>query len=69
MAIELSIVVSDAGPVIHLDELGKLDYLFSFSKIIIPALVKKEIDKFRSIDYTNFTILDDPDISGYGDSL
>ena len=63
MALDTSIVVSDAGPIIHLDELGKLHYLFSFSKIIIPSLVKKEIEKYRTIDYTNFTILDDPEIS------
>lgn len=63
MATDTSIVVSDAGPIIHLDELGKLDYLFSFSKIIVPELVKKEVDKYRKIDFSKFTILGDPDIS------
>ena len=36
-------VVCDAGPVIHLDELGCLDLLHDFPHVIVPAAVRGEI--------------------------
>jgi len=32
-------VISDAGPIIHLDELGSLDLLAGLGAILIPAEV------------------------------
>jgi len=43
----VQIVVCDAGPIIHLDELACLDLLENFSKIIIPTTVWQEIEKHR----------------------
>lgn len=42
------LIVCDAGPVIHLDELDCLNLLESFSQIIIPSTVWDEIEKHRS---------------------
>lgn len=41
------IVVCDAGPLIHLDELTCLDLLLSFSRIIVPATVWTEVQRHR----------------------
>ena len=40
-------VVCDAGPVIHLDELGCLDLLHDFPRVIVPATVRGEIERHR----------------------
>jgi predicted nucleic acid-binding protein len=40
-------VVADAGPVIHLDELGHLDLLSDFGRVIIPESVWLEVDRHR----------------------
>ena len=40
-------VVCDAGPVIHLDELGCLDLLDDFSRVIVPGTVRQEIERHR----------------------
>ena len=42
------IVICDAGPVIHLDELGCIDLLSSFSRALIPAAVWQEVQRHRS---------------------
>lgn len=42
------IVVCDAGPIIHLDELGQLALLNDFSEILIPQVVWQEVQKHRS---------------------
>lgn len=39
--------VCDAGPVIHLDELGCIDLLTDFSALWIPQAVRKEIEFHR----------------------
>lgn len=37
------IVVCDAGPLIHLDELGSLDLLSDFPRVLIPSGVWREV--------------------------
>lgn len=39
--------VCDAGPVIHLDELGSLDLLSDFHPLLISKTVQSEIIKHR----------------------
>ena len=40
-------VVCDAGPVIHLDELGCIDLLHDFPQVILPVTVRREIERHR----------------------
>lgn len=40
-------MVSDAGPVIHLDEIGCLDLLADFGAVLVPSEVWVEIAKHR----------------------
>ena len=40
-------VVCDAGPIIHLDELGCLDLLGDFQEISLSDTVWKEISRYR----------------------
>src|SRR5262249_7819857 len=42
-----SIVVSDAGPLIHLHELHSLDLLADFSRVLVPDAVWREVDAHR----------------------
>ena len=44
---EQVVVVSDAGPIIHLDELGALDLLRGFYSVLIPSVVWEEILRHR----------------------
>ena len=41
------VVVADAGPLIHLDELGSLDVLADFSAVHVPRLVWQEVLRHR----------------------
>ena len=41
------VVVCDAGPVIHLDELGCLDLLHDFPDLIVSVAVRREIERHR----------------------
>lgn len=41
------LVVCDAGPLIHLDELGCLDLLADFSEVLVPEAVWVEVLKHR----------------------
>jgi predicted nucleic acid-binding protein len=41
------LIVLDAGPIIHLDELGCLDLLEDFASLKIPLLVWHEVQKHR----------------------
>ena len=43
------VVIADAGPVIHLDELGCLELLADFGKVIIPELVWLEVQRHRPL--------------------
>jgi len=37
----------DAGPIIHLDELGCLSLLFDFQELLVPIAVWKEVERHR----------------------
>jgi predicted nucleic acid-binding protein len=41
------IVVADAGPLIHLDELSSVDLLDDFSRVFVPTAVWKEVEHHR----------------------
>jgi predicted nucleic acid-binding protein len=41
------VVVCDAGPLIHLDELASVDLLSDFSKVIVPTSVWAEVERYR----------------------
>lgn len=43
----LSVVVCDAGPLIHLDELACLDLLADFQDILVPDQVWREVQRHR----------------------
>jgi len=40
-------VVADAGPLIHLDELGCLDLLADFGAVVVPDAVWREVERHR----------------------
>ncbi len=44
----VQLIVCDAGPIIHLDELASLNLLENFSQVIIPSTVWDEIEEHRS---------------------
>lgn len=44
-----AIVVCDAGPMIHLDEVGCLHLMTDFAKVFIPNGVRDEVLKHRQI--------------------
>jgi len=41
------IVIADAGPIIHLDEPGCLDFLANFDKVLVPEAVWLEVERHR----------------------
>jgi predicted nucleic acid-binding protein len=41
------VVIADAGPLIHLDELDSLDILADFGNIIVPNAVWSEVEHHR----------------------
>jgi len=47
----ISIVICDAGPVIHLDELGELGLLADFGKVLITETVLDEVARHRTVDW------------------
>jgi len=42
-----ALVIADAGPLIHLDELGALDLLADFRRILVPDAVWLEVERHR----------------------
>jgi predicted nucleic acid-binding protein len=42
-----AVVIADAGPIIHLDELHSLDLLADFDKVIVPDTVWNEVERHR----------------------
>lgn len=46
------VVVADAGPIIHLDELGCLELLADFGKILIPETVWQEVERHRPLKFS-----------------
>jgi predicted nucleic acid-binding protein len=49
----IRVVVCDAGPLIHLDELGCLFLLANFSEILVPDAVWTEVSRHRPTALTN----------------
>jgi len=47
MTDSMPVVVCDAGPLIHLDELGCLNLLNDFSQVLIPEQVWQEVERLR----------------------
>lgn len=50
------IVVADAGPLIHLDELQCLGLLTAFSEVRVPEAVWREVERHRSLALRNTEI-------------
>ena len=46
-----SVVVSDAGPLIHMDELKIQEIWAQFSQVLVPTEVIKEVVKYRGADW------------------
>ena len=44
---EPALVVADAGPLIHLDELASLDVLTGYAEILVPDAVWLEVQQHR----------------------
>ena len=44
-------VICDAGPIIHLDEVGCLDVMGDFVEIVIPDCVRQEVMMHRTISF------------------
>jgi predicted nucleic acid-binding protein len=42
-----TVIIADAGPIIHLDELHSLDLLADFDKVIVPDTVWNEVERHR----------------------
>ena len=51
------IVVCDAGPLIHLDELGVLDLLADFPRILVPEAVWQEVGRHRPAAFSHPKVL------------
>jgi predicted nucleic acid-binding protein len=54
---QATLVVCDAGPLIHLDELDCLDLLADFSRIVVPDVVWREVEHHRPTALDQKTIL------------
>ena len=46
-----TVVVCDAGPLIHLDEVGCLQLMADFKKVIVPYGVQREVNNHRRISF------------------
>lgn len=44
---KVALVVADAGPLIHLDELAALDVLRDYTAILVPEAVWQEVERHR----------------------
>lgn len=54
-----TVVIADAGPIIHLDELACIDILTDFSRVIVPEAVWLEVQHHRpqAIDSINLLLI------------
>lgn len=50
------IAICDAGPLIHLDEMGCLDLLEDFQAVLIPEQVRDEVTRHRPTALTSQTL-------------
>ena len=55
-------VVLDAGPVIHLDEIGCLHLLTDFRRRLLPEAVSREIEHHRSVVFQSIVPLEKVDV-------
>jgi len=64
-------VVCDAGPAIHLDELGCLDFLKDFQEVILPNTVLEEINRHRpsALNKTDLSFVQRPGKTPYSEPL
>lgn len=55
--------VCDAGPLIHLDEMGCLDILADLHRVALPCSVREEVLRHRPapLDRTPFVVVPDPE--------
>jgi predicted nucleic acid-binding protein len=64
MAATEIVAVLDAGPLIHLDELGRLNLLNDFKELLVPQTVLDEALKYRSAlplaELSNLEIISEP---------
>jgi predicted nucleic acid-binding protein len=51
-----AVVIADAGPIIHLDELNSLALLADFAKVIIPETVWNEVEQHRPQALVGFEV-------------
>jgi predicted nucleic acid-binding protein len=49
-------VVCDAGPIMHLDELGCLHLMTDFARVLVPDAVRREVLKHRAIPFENVDV-------------
>ena len=54
-------VVLDAGPVIHLDEIGCLHLLTDFKRLLLPGAVSQEIESHRSVVFQSNVLFEKVD--------
>lgn len=50
------LVVCDAGPIIHLDQLDCLDLLSDFSRVVVPDVVWREVEHHRPTALTQVAV-------------
>jgi len=50
------LVIADAGPLIHLDELGCLDLLMDFPRVLVPDAVWCEVGQHRPTALTSLVL-------------
>ena len=55
------LVICDAGPLIHLDELQCLDVLQGFPSLLVPVSVADEVAQHRRIDFKTWRLSAVPD--------
>jgi predicted nucleic acid-binding protein len=51
-----NVVICDAGPIIHLDEIEQLSLLDDFPQVFVTETVMKEVEKHRLIDLSHLPI-------------
>ena len=49
-------VVCDAGPIIHLNELGQLELLGDFREVFVPDRVVKEVLSHQDVSFSGKTV-------------
>ena len=50
------VIVCDAGPLIHLDEVGCLLLLNDFNQVLVPEQVWQEVERYRPQAFTRYNL-------------